>query len=142
MRKWLAGIPLRPGVRFGLEETVEWDADTRKGTPVGLRTFVLVGDPVLRTEDVVDAVASRQAGSPPSSYVMVTLSPEGSKRFEEATTEWTRRRMAILVDDVITSAPVIKTAIAGGHVSITMGASDPDRQAVDAERLASELRAR
>jgi preprotein translocase subunit SecD len=51
-----------------------------------------------------------------------------------------QRRFAIILDDVINSAPVIKTKIGGGRASITMGAGDPDQQLQNAEKLEMVLR--
>jgi len=75
-------------------------------------------------------------------YVSVTLSPAGAKRFERATREWMHRRMAIELDGVIDSAPVIKTAIGGGHLSISLGAGDPEEHMAAARHLADSLRPR
>jgi preprotein translocase subunit SecD len=141
IRPWLATIRLPPGARFGFEPIEDYDEDTRKSTEVGFRTFVLVGEPVLRTEDVTEAAASMDSSNEvtPDLYVAVTLSSVGAKRFGDATREWTQRRMAILVDDVINSAPVIRTVIAGGRISITLGRGDPEQKMVEARHLARAL---
>jgi preprotein translocase subunit SecD len=108
---------------------------------VGIRTFVLVGDSVLGTDDVTDATAKLESigEGPPMAYVAVTLSPASSTRFEDATREWTSRRLAIVIDDVIQSAPVIRTAIAGGRISITLAVGEPDERLAEARRLARAL---
>jgi preprotein translocase subunit SecD len=72
----------------------------------------------------------------------VTLSSEAAARFEAATRAWVQRRLAIMVDDEIDSAPVVKSAIGGGHISITVGTGDPERQFKQAESLARRLRGR
>jgi preprotein translocase subunit SecD len=51
-----------------------------------------------------------------------------------------QRRFAIILDDVIDSAPVIKSKIAGGHASITLGAGDPEEQLSKARKLELVLR--
>ena len=91
----------------------------------------------------MDAVAvapdNRHAYSQEAS-VQVTLSPESAARFEDATRGWVDRRIAILIDDKVNSAPVVKSAIGGGHISITMGsAGDPALHLVEAKRLARAL---
>jgi SecY len=142
VKPWLSTLRLRPGARFGFEELDEYDDDTRKATPVGIRTFVLAGAPVLRTDDVTDAAVAMDSNGdegPPSYYVAVTLSSDAAKRFEAATREWTERRLAILIDGEINSAPVVKTAIGGGHISITMGQGDPAQQLKKAKQLARGL---
>jgi preprotein translocase subunit SecD len=50
------------------------------------------------------------------------------------------RRFAIILDDMIDSAPVIKQKIGGGRATITMGAGDPDKQLHDAKQLELVLR--
>jgi preprotein translocase subunit SecD len=134
---------LHDGARFAYQDVEDLDEDTQRARRIGVRTLVLVGEPILRTEDVVDAVAvapdSRHQFSPEAS-VQVTLSPESALRFEDATRGWTDRRIAILLDDKVTSAPVVKSAIGGGHISITMGsAGDPALHLVEAKRLARAL---
>jgi preprotein translocase subunit SecD len=71
---------------------------------------------------------------------MLTFSPAGAERFEEVTGANVGRRFAIILDDVIDSAPVIKTKIGGGRASITMGAGDPEKQLQDARKLELVLR--
>ena len=56
------------------------------------------------------------------------------------TTEWLERRMAIVIDDHVDSAPVIRSPIRGGRLTITMGAGEPDKQLADARLLAASLR--
>ncbi len=50
--------------------------------------------------------------------VAIEFSREGSKRFATVTAENVNKRLAILLDDKIVSAPVIKTAISGGRAVI------------------------
>jgi hypothetical protein len=140
LRSWLATVPLPQGTRFGLAEVSEWDEETRRATLVGLRTYLLTGDPVLRTEDVTDAVVMREPSAEAGVSVLVTLSDAGAQRFEDVTREWTRRRLAILVDDEIHSAPVIQTVIRGGQLTITMGLGDPEQLLKNALRLQNGLR--
>lgn len=140
-RRWLSSITLPTETRFGLEEIGDYDEDTKLVKVTGLRTFVLTGPSVLQTEDVTDAMAMQSRDSE-DVYVTVTLSEDGGKRFEDVTREWTQRRIAILVDDEINSAPVVKTTIHGGRVSITMGAGDPEKKFAEATALSVRLRGR
>ncbi|MDB4994721.1 MAG: Preprotein translocase secY subunit, partial [Myxococcaceae bacterium] len=134
---------LTDGARFAYQDVEDFDEETQRSHQIGVRTIVLVGEPILRTADVVDAVAvapdNRHAYSLEAS-VQVTLSPESAARFEDATRGWVDRRIAILIDDKVNSAPVVKSAIGGGHISITMGsAGDPALHLVEAKRLARAL---
>src|SRR4029077_18709741 len=68
-------------------------------------------------------------------YVAVTFSPAGADRFEAVTGANVQRHFAIILDDVIDSAPVIRTKIGGGRASITVGAGDPENQLRKAPQL-------
>jgi hypothetical protein len=140
VKPWLSTVALPRDVRFGFEPVDEVDADTQKVTHVGVRTFVLSGPTVLRTADVTAASAMVHPDALDEMYVAVTLSPEAGQRFEELTRAWTKRRLAILVDGVISSAPVVQTAITGGHVSITVPSGDDVEQRIETvKRLARGL---
>jgi preprotein translocase subunit SecY len=142
MRTWCDRAALPPGTRLGLEAVEEYDEDTNKLRRVGVRTFLLTEAPIITTDDVVDAAASVSEGSGlPEVYVAVTLSPDAAERFRIATREYIQRRIAIIVDGEINSAPVVKSEIGGGRLSITMGAGDPERQLAQAKALANNLRA-
>jgi len=71
-------------------------------------------------------------------YVALSFKPVGSKIFCDVTTENVNKRFAIILDDQIRSAPVIKSAICGGTASIEMGMSADARK--DAENLSLVLR--
>lgn len=52
-------------------------------------------------------------------YVGLSFNPAGAKLFEEITANNVKRRLAIILDDNIYSAPVIQERIAGGNAQIT-----------------------
>jgi len=52
-------------------------------------------------------------------YVGINFNESGARRFEQLTGEYTDRRMAIVLDGKIHSAPVIQEKIRGGRASIT-----------------------
>jgi preprotein translocase subunit SecD len=81
-----------------------------------------------------------QRGGVPEVYVAITFSPAGADRFEQITGDNINRRFAIILDDAINSAPVIRSKIGGGRASITMGAGDQDQQLKSAEKLEMVLR--
>jgi hypothetical protein len=145
---WLQTRALPDGDRWAWQDVTEPVAPEEQGGPmtfrvVGLRTIVLRGEPVVTTADVEDAVVTLDDNSGPgypSVYVMVTLGSAGAERFYDVTREWNGRRLAILVDGHVDSAPVIKQPIRGGRISITMGAGDLDKQLADARQLAAGLR--
>src|SRR5262249_36598056 len=109
---------------------------------IGWRSYLVKGPPVATAADVVDAVVvhpDRSSVRLESANVLLELSPEAARRFEEHTAANIKRRLAILVDGQVASAPVIITRIPGGKVSITMGAGNPESQLADARRLVRGL---
>jgi len=52
-------------------------------------------------------------------YVSITFDPTGAKLFEDITGEYTKKRLAIILDNNLYSAPVIQERIAGGSAQIT-----------------------
>lgn len=143
---WLKTRPLPEGDRWAWQDVTEPVPSEDEGAPttfrvVGLRTIVLRGEPVVTTADVEDALVKvDESTGYQSVYVLVTLGSAGAERFYDVTREWNGRRLAILVDGHVDSAPVIRSPIAGGRISITMGAGDLDKQLADARRLAAGLR--
>jgi preprotein translocase subunit SecD len=125
----------------GYEKTEDYDPDTGKATEDGWRTFFLAARAEVTGEYITDAQrAVDQKSGVPEVYVALTFSPQGADRFEEITGANINRRFAIILDDVINSAPVIRSKIGGGRASITMGAGDQDQQLKQAEKLEMVLR--
>ncbi len=66
----------------------------------------------------------------------------GAREFGELTTKHVKEQMAIVLDKVVKSAPVINTPITGGRGEISMGRSrDSDKQNSEATLLSMALRA-
>jgi preprotein translocase subunit SecD len=125
----------------GYEKTEDYDPDTGKATEDGWRTFYLRARADVTGEYITDAQRQIDNRSGvPEVYVAITFSPAGADRFEQITGDNVNRRFAIILDDTINSAPVIKTKIGGGRASITMGAGDQDQQLKSAEKLEMVLR--
>jgi preprotein translocase subunit SecY len=141
-RPWLDTIALPAGRSFGVEEVADYDTDEARAVHKGWRSFVLSGEPILTEADVEDAAVVRDASSMGSYYVSVTFSEAGALRFKDATRELLKRRFAIVVDDVVDSAPVVQAEISGGRASITLGWGDPQEQLRRARRLERGLRKR
>lgn len=91
----------------------------------------------LSGEDVLDANVVFDPNSlDQRPAVSLKFTATGGKRFADITGANINKRMAIVLDDVIVSDPVIQTQISGGVAQITMG-SDRSRQEVQEE--ANEL---
>jgi hypothetical protein len=141
LKAWLDTVPVDPGKRFALEGVDDYDPDTAQSKVVGVRSYLLSGEALLTEADVEDAGVEIEGYGARRPYVALVFTRDGARRFEDATGAWVQRRMAIMVDGMINSAPVIKTRIAGGRASITMGsAADREKTLADAHRLARSLR--
>jgi preprotein translocase subunit SecD len=98
------------------------------------KPIVLKKEVVLTGEAISDAqVHFGNYGEP---YVGIAFNPRGARTFERLTGENVKKRMAIVLDGKVYSAPVIQEKIAGGKASIT-GSFTPE----EAADLAVVLRA-
>lgn len=73
--------------------------------------------------------------------VSFTLNPRGATLFEKITQENTGRRLAIVLDNIVHSAPQIHERIGGGRGVINLGRGDGDAMMKEAKDLAIVLRA-
>ncbi|MBQ7196096.1 MAG: protein translocase subunit SecD [Synergistaceae bacterium] len=80
-------------------------------------TFYLLGPVVLSGKDLVNA--EMNPDSLGRMGVSLEFNSEGARLFEEATARMIGRQLAIVLDDVVISAPVVQDRIAGGHAQIT-----------------------
>lgn len=72
--------------------------------------------------------------------VYLELDAAGGAAIGTATTTGIGKKLAIVLDGRVMSAPVIQAAITGGRISVTMGGSDPQEQEREAADLVSVLR--
>lgn len=72
--------------------------------------------------------------------VAVEFTRLGGRVFGDLTAENVGKKMAIILDDVVASAPTIQGPIRQGRSTITMGGSDPQTQEKDAIDLVNVLR--
>ncbi len=86
--------------------------------PGGRRPY-LVESPVLMTGDVVTDARVRPGGALEGPYVTVDLDRRGAQIFDALTSQNVGRHLAIILDNTVYEAPVIKERIPGGHVQIT-----------------------
>ena len=137
---WVKTLPVPDDHLIGYEKDDITD-DEGKTKEIGWRTFYLYSRAEVTGEYITDAqrAVNTQSGMP-EVYVRLTFSPAGADRFEEVTGANIQRRFAIILDDIINSAPVIKGKIGGGVAQITMGSGDPDVQLKNAEKLEMVLR--
>jgi len=70
-----------------------------------------------------------------------SLNPRGATLFDKVTSENIGHRLAIVLDNIVHSAPVIQSRIGGGKGQITLGRGDGDAMMKEAKDLAIVLRA-
>ncbi|GAB4110305.1 MAG: protein translocase subunit SecD [Sandaracinaceae bacterium] len=73
------------------------------------------------TGDAIDDAAVANDPQDNNPYVALTFNSAGARAFERLTGANVRRRMAIVLDDRVETAPVIQSRIGGGHAQITLG---------------------
>lgn len=125
-------------IRYIKEE--EFNRATQKMELKRYRAMLLKAEVPLTGEYITDArvMPDPQTNQP---FVSLTLDGQGAKLFGDLTAANVGKNMAIVLDEVIASAPRINDRIPGGRVSITMGGG-ANFQAVsgEAQELAIVLR--
>ena len=84
-------------------------------------TIVLNAATEITGSDIMDAFVVMAGAMPPQPAVNLKFSALGARRFAEVTGKNVGKRMAIVLDDVVESAPNIESKISGGDASITLG---------------------
>jgi preprotein translocase subunit SecD len=143
LRAWTATLNAPDDHVIGFEGVTEPLPDTEplQFKQVGWRTLYLYGRAEVTGDSITDASIGQDQQNFGQYYVSLTFSPAGADRFEEITGANINRRFAIILDDTIDSAPVIRSKIGGGRAQITMGAGDSEKQLHDANQLERLLRA-
>ena len=100
------------------------------------KTPMLVKKRALLTGDTIKTAKVNFGSQRGGAYVSLSFDPRGTKVFDRITAENVKRRLAIVLDGTIYSAPVIQERISGGEAQIT-----GDFTAEQASDLAIVLRA-
>lgn len=74
--------------------------------------------------------------------VLVSFDDAGAARFHELTRSHVGGKLAIVLDGIVTSAPVIQDAITGGRTTISLGSGSATQLEGEAHALAAILRSR
>ncbi len=130
---------LKPRFPEGRELTLgplERDPEGKgKAAKEAWRTYLLNARADVTGEDVKEAfTAFDQENNKP--YVALNFNPKGADKFGRLTGRNVKRRMAIVLDDVAKSAPVIQQEIGGGRCQITLGSMQAYNQVLGASRTA------
>jgi preprotein translocase subunit SecD len=102
--------------------------------------YLLFSKSEVTGDDLQDAQVSfdQESGQP---HVSFTLNPRGADLFDKVTADHIRDRLAIVLDGIVHSAPVIQSRISGGRGQITLGSGNGDQMMNEAKDLAIVLRA-
>jgi preprotein translocase subunit SecD len=102
--------------------------------------FLLSTDTGLGGEALSDAFVSFNQYQAPE--VALRFSPAGATRFKDLTGSHIGKRMAIVLDKVVKTAPVIQTQIGDGQAVITLGRGpNPEKSMDEAKMISTALRA-
>ncbi len=130
-------IPSNREIAFG-EATYENSALI----PDTLRTYLVNNRPGITGDYLTDANVRQNPDLRSEYWVTMDFDTKGAKIFAKLTEDNTRRHMAIVLDDMVNSAPVIQEKIAGGSARITLGSGgDPQRKFQEAKDLSLVLKA-
>jgi preprotein translocase subunit SecD len=111
--RMLADDPNAPGVKRMSGTEVDPVTHSVREVPYTVEPTVLM------TGEVISDARHRPGEYGESPYVAITLTSPGATLFERITGENTGRRMAIILDGKVQSAPVIQDRIGGGRAVIT-----------------------
>jgi hypothetical protein len=128
---FLQSQALPPGDRFCVGPF-----STEGGPDDAIRSYVLKGSAVVTEANVVDASSAKDPVTARYS-VAVALDAAGAMNLESVTGANVGRRLAIVVDGSVLTAPVVRSKISGGHLQITLGVfASPQAEKDEADRLA------
>ncbi|UCG75820.1 MAG: protein translocase subunit SecD [Gemmatimonadota bacterium] len=134
--RYLALEAVRELVPRGAE--LKWGADPTAGGGESYRTlYVLEDTPLLTGEDLADAGPAARDPTFNQPYVPFETTRRGARKFERGTSQHVGDLMAIVLDDKVQSAPVIRQTL-GRRAQIEMGTGSTLQEAQD---LALVLRA-
>jgi preprotein translocase subunit SecD len=126
-------IPEDHELAVGELDRVDPQVATAKQSEPAWRTYFMFARAEVTGQAIEDAfVATDPQTNKP--YVSLNFNRDGADVFEELTGRNVKRRMAIVLDDRVASAPVIQTKIGGGRCQITLGGFRPYNEVINEAR--------
>ncbi|HQO93162.1 MAG TPA: protein translocase subunit SecD, partial [bacterium] len=123
------------GTEFLLEESVFPNGEKEYQSYLLYRQAYITGDMLTDARVSIDEQKNRP-------YVSMTFDKNGARIFAEVTGKYVKRKMAIVLDEKVNSAPVIQSKIEGGSAMITLNSmGDYNTVFQEAKDLALVLRA-
>ncbi|MBF0284035.1 MAG: protein translocase subunit SecD [Magnetococcales bacterium] len=95
----------------------EAPAKGKNGKNVGKQPYLLKKRTVISGDLLTDARVNYDQFNEP--YVSITFNRQGARKFEQLTGEHVGERMAVVLDNTVYTAPVIREKIGGGKAQIT-----------------------
>ncbi len=112
LKKFVEKIPADDEILF--EKKINRETGVVRKSPILIKKQAsLTGDLLKEAKVNID---SSRFGEP---YVSISFNAAGAKLFEEVTAANVKKRLAIILDNTIYSAPVIQERISGGNAQIT-----------------------
>ncbi len=102
-----------------VDTQIYFEKEVDQQTKVERKNPLLLKNQVLMTGDMVKNAQVRVGGSFNEPYVSLELTGRGGKVFGQITEKHVNQRLAIVLDDVVRSAPVIREKILGGNAQIS-----------------------
>ncbi len=99
--------------------TIYFEKITSRQTGIETAVPILLENKILMTGDMVKNAQVRIGGNFNEPYVSIDLTSRGGRTFATLTENNVGRRMAIVLDGVVKSAPVIREKILGGAAQIS-----------------------
>ncbi len=96
-----------------------FEKETDKETQVERHIPILLENKILMTGEMIKDAQVRVGGTFNEPYVSLDMTSRGGKVFANITEKNVSRRMAIVLDNVVRSAPVIRERILGGSAQIS-----------------------
>ena len=122
---------IRSDSTFTMDAAIAWDShETELQGRSGRNLYVLDKDPQMKGTEVASAqmrldLDQERPGSPGVSF---NLTSKGGALFADITSRNVQRRLAIVLDNRVQSAPNIRERIPGGHGSITGSFTEEEAQ--------------
>ena len=110
--------------------------------PVVYRSYLLKSKVELTGDRLTDARVAVEQGGLGSGrpYVAISFDREGARQFADLTGANVGKRLAIVLDDMVSSAPVINQKISEGNAQITLGTQNYNQALEEANDLVLVLR--
>lgn len=122
-------VTAQNGVRLAFYKALPTGAASVVDTQTGTRLYYNPEEAIITNKDIASATAGKNEtyGWP---MVDLRLTPEGSKAFAKATEESIGKRILIMANKRLLSAPVVQSKIEGGKVQISGSLSEADTRAI------------